>query len=83
MANVDQGIKVLPVRPLSVEQDTVLCAWMFERGDDGSYVRATRCLNAIRRRALQRSKAGFKALAGSDAAGDLWRAIEATGGWKV
>ena len=82
MLGYDRMIKVCPVR--RIEQDEVLMHdWMFQRGDDGTYVRATKVMTVIHRRAMDRSKAGFKSLPAIDAINELCAAIRASGGWDV
>ena len=83
LLGADRRIKVCPVRPLSVEDDGVFSSWMFQRGSDGTYVRATKVMVAIHRRAMDRSRGGFKARPGDDAVSELYAAIRAFKGWEV
>ena len=78
----DRLIKVMPVRRIE-DDEMMMHDWMFERGDDGTHVRATKVMVVIHRRAKDRSVRGFKATPAMDAVNELCLAIRQAGGWDV
>lgn len=78
----DRKVPIVPVRRVEAHEAS-LWSWMFQCDGSGNYVRATRVMNVIRKRAKDRSRAGFKDSPAAEAMNELWQAIGSPGGIRV